>query len=366
MFEHCWEITLRGVDATPPAAGLPRLDHLAPCASLRERAPARCAAGDERRPRAARGGRTRLRSSISSPCSPRSRRASRSRGTTSTSRGRPSRRSGTTSAAACLPRGMRRRRGEGARDRPRSCLSSLTAATSLDLSRADRSRLRRARRPRCGRRARRVGARRHEPAPRGGRGRDQARGRRSDPLPPDAGREGRRRLRRAQAAHDGGGRRGPGRRLRRRSRRRAHHPRRPDPPPDVDRRAAPALERRPRRHVGDRPEADAPLPGRPLHRASAQAARRSPGPHRVGADPRPRDASVGRPDRARRVVRRASLRARRPGDPPPHAARAVRRHLQGLDGAAGASRRSSASDTTLAPCALRVRAETLRVWRRLA
>ena len=60
MFEHCWEITLRGLDAAPPAARLPRLGHLPPGAPLRERAAARRAAGDERRPRAARGGRTRL------------------------------------------------------------------------------------------------------------------------------------------------------------------------------------------------------------------------------------------------------------------------------------------------------------------
>ncbi len=46
------------------------------------------------------------------------------------------------------------------------------------------------------------------------------------------------------------------------------------PSPAVARRAAAALERRPRRHVRDRPAADASLPGRALHRAAATAARR--------------------------------------------------------------------------------------------
>src|SRR4029079_19798960 len=66
--------------------------------------------------------------------------------------------------------------------------------------------------------------------------------------------------------------------------------------------------------------------------AQARGPVATPRPHRRGADPRPRDASVGRADRARRLVRRAPLTARRPEDPPADAARAVRRHVQGHDG----------------------------------
>ena len=44
-----------------------------------------------------------------------------------------------------------------------------------------------------------------------------------------------------------------------------------------------------------------------VHRAPAQAARRAAGADRLGADPRARDAAVGRADRARRLVRRAPL-----------------------------------------------------------
>ena len=53
--------------------------------------------------------------------------------------------------------------------------------------------------------------------------------------------------------------------------------------------------------------------------------------HRLGADPRPRVAAVGRADRARPLVRRAPLARRRPEDPAADAARALRRHLQGRD-----------------------------------
>ena len=56
-----------------------------------------------------------------------------------------------------------------------------------------------------------------------------------------------------------------------------------------------------------------------------------PGHHRLGADPRPHDAAVGRADRARPLVRRAPELAGRPEDPAAHAARALRRHLQGRD-----------------------------------
>ena len=59
------------------------------------------------------------------------------------------------------------------------------------------------------------------------------------------------------------------------------------------RRAAAALERRARRHVGDRAAADAPLPGRAVRRAAAAPARRQAGHHRLGADPRPRRRCPG-------------------------------------------------------------------------
>ena len=45
----------------------------------------------------------------------------------------------------------------------------------------------------------------------------------------------------------------------------------------------------------------------------------------------PRVALLGRANRARRLVRRPSLAAHRPADPAAHAARALRRHLQGQD-----------------------------------
>ena len=61
----------------------------------------------------ARAGSTSSRSPASSRCSPPSPPASRSRGTTSTSPGRPCRRSGTTSAAASRPRGRRRKEPGG-------------------------------------------------------------------------------------------------------------------------------------------------------------------------------------------------------------------------------------------------------------
>ena len=52
-----------------------------------------------------------------------------------------------------------------------------------------------------------------------------------------------------------------------------------------------------------------------------------PGHHRLGADPRSRSAALGRPDRARRVVRREPLSPGRPEDPRAHAARSARRDL---------------------------------------
>ena len=97
------------------------------------------------------------------------------------------------------------------------------------------------------------------------------------------------------------------------------------------RRAAAALERRARRHVADRAAADAALPGRPLRRAAAPPPRRAARHHRLGADPRPHDAAVVGADRARPLVRPAPQRPPRPEDPAAHAARPLRRHLQGRD-----------------------------------
>ena len=54
--------------------------------------------------------------------------------------------------------------------------------------------------------------------------------------------------------------------------------------------------------------------------------------HRLGADPRPRAVAVGRANRARRLVRRASLALARPEDHRAHAARALRGHVQGRHG----------------------------------
>ena len=76
-------------------------------------------------------------------------------------------------------------------------------------------------------------------------------------LPAAPGRSARRGVRAAQAPHDGRRRRADGRGLRGRPRRHAHHARRPGPAAALDRRAAAALERRPRRDERDRPAADA-------------------------------------------------------------------------------------------------------------
>ena len=69
--------------------------------------------------------------------------------------------------------------------------------------------------------------------------------------------------------------------------------------------------------------------------AAAQAPRRAPGAHRLGAGQRPCEPALGGPDRARRLVRRASLAAGRPEDPAAHPARTVRRDVQGRERAAG-------------------------------
>ena len=124
-------------------------------------------------------------------------------------------------------------------------------------------------------------------------------------------------------------------------------------PPDLDRRAPAALERRPGRHVRDRPSPHAPVPGRAVRRAAAPEARRAAGPDRLGAGARARQPPVGRSDRARRLVRRAPLGARRPEDPRPDAARAPRRHLQGRDGRLALSAFDCAAGGVLVSCGAR-------------
>ena len=120
--------------------------------------------------------------------------------------------------------------------------------------------------------------------------------------------------------------------LRRRRGRSPHHTRRAAAPADVDRRAAAAVERGSRRDVRDRAATDAALPGRALRERQRRRLDGPARPHRLGADPRPRDALLGRADRARRLVRRARVAGRRPEDPAAHAARALRRHVQGRVG----------------------------------
>ena len=170
--------------------------------------------------------------------------ASASPATTCSSPGRPSSRSSTTSAAACRPRGKRPR----ARGEPRRRRGDRRARRSLVVS----------------------------PVLGGGGSRREARRRGAGALPADARRPGRRRLRAAEAPDDGRRRGVAGRRLRGRpGATRGSRAPGGAPAAPVARRAAPALERRPRRHVGDRAAADAPLPGRPLHRAPAAPARRA-------------------------------------------------------------------------------------------
>src|SRR5207302_1046337 len=83
-----------------------------------------------------------------------------------------------------------------------------------------------------------------------------------------------------------------------------------------------------RRRRARPPAADARVPGRAIHATAAAAAGREARDHGLGAGPRARSASVGRTDRARRLVCRASLAAARSPDPGANAGRALRRNLQ--------------------------------------
>ena len=77
-----------------------------------------------------------------------------------------------------------------------------------------------------------------------------------------------------------------------------------------------------------------------VRRAAAAPPRRQARDHRLGADPRPRVAAVGRADRARPLVRPPPRLEDRPADPAPDAARTLRRHLQGRPPAAGSGSRA--------------------------
>ena len=218
MFEHCWEITLRGsmLRRLPPGYLVEIVSHRA--APLRQRGAPPRAARDERRARRRPAGRTRSCSPASSPllAAVRGRRPDRAL--------LRARHVGDRRRALELPP-PRRARDLGGR-------GGHAVNRALDVALAG------------------ARARRREPAARRRRARGQARGRRPGALPADARRQGRRGLRAAQAAHDGRRRRAAGRRATRStgatrgSRASGRVLRR-----HVDRRAAAALERRPRRHV---------------------------------------------------------------------------------------------------------------------
>ena len=302
-------------DAAPARAAVRRGRLLAPPPALRVGNPARRPAGH-----LARADRAWLH------LRPRARRAARaarslrpwvsgSRATTSSSRGRRSSHSGTTCDAASLRRGRRRR----AHGEPRSRCCDRRDGSGRHVTRA------------CNRRA-------------GG----EAGGWRAGSLPANSRRQGRCRLRVAEAPHDGR-RRGEARRgLRGRSRRRPNHTSRPDPAQAVTRRAAAALERGARRDVGDRAASHVALPGRAVRRAPVAPARREARHHRLGADPRTRVVALVGAHRARPLVRAASRLEDRSADPPADAARAVRRHVQGRDRRLAG--RQSRPTTRLRPC----------------
>ena len=171
-----------------------------------------------------------------------------------------------------------------------------------------------------------------EPAARRRRARRQAPGRRAGPLPAAPCGQGRRGVRAAQAADDG--RRGgeARRRLRGRPGRPADHAHRPAPPPALDRRAAAALERRPRRHERDRAAADARATrssattsasaGGSRSSRGSPAGRRSTAAHRCPG----RTGSSWTSGTSSTAPRRSTCEILRA-----HAARPVQRHVQGRD-----------------------------------
>ena len=184
------------LDAPPAAARVPRRDALAPRPALRERRAPPRPRRDERR-----AGADRL-----------------------AVRGRPPR-------PARAPRGLRRARPHrpllplrDVGDGPQALANYLRhGVRPPGIPRGRRGE------PPRRRRARGDRPRPREPGARGGRCGDQARGRRAGALPADARRQGRPRLRGAEAPLDGRRRRAARGGVRRRPRRRADHPRRPGP-----------------------------------------------------------------------------------------------------------------------------------------
>ena len=135
------------LDAEAASARLPARRGLAPRAPLRERHPASRPARDVRSRSSARGSSTRSCSPGSCCCSRRRRSAWGSPATTSSSRGRPSSRSGTTCGAACPRRGRRRR----ARAEPRARRRGRRNGARPRLARCSRWRRSRSSSPTAGR-----------------------------------------------------------------------------------------------------------------------------------------------------------------------------------------------------------------------
>ena len=116
---------------------------------------------------------------------------------------------------------------------------------------------------------------------------------------------------RAHADRQPGRGRRPGRAVQAR-RRRPRHRRRPRPAQVEPGRAAPAVERHPRRDVARRAAARHPLRGRALPRPLPASLRRQAGPHRALAGQRPQRADLRGDGPARRRVRRAQQHRPRP------------------------------------------------------